>query len=481
MNILNIEEEGETPMHYIGKILPIDGYKVVFHGPLPIDYAVSLTHLYQPLIGMDGIMLYQTLLHEEHVQPPGELQTHHTLMNYVQQPLDILYEARLKLEGIGLLRTYKELLDGRTCFTYVLQSPFSPTQFLRDAMLSELLYHHIGKTKFNDLKHILSVDHSHAGEEVTSSFEDVFQTFQPTYVADELPEQQQQKSFINTHPSIDEQSFRHALSRKMIPPERVLTKQNKDLIAQMMDVYQLETVEITRCLTWSVTEEHLLNEAEFKDACEELFKTKNRTTKIKLTPKQRMTQTSQHEEQAIAKQDEADQTEVEQPQQTRREILLREFESMSLAQLLADHSPNGNVSKRDLDVVQEVMQSQGLARPVMNVLIHYVFMQQNKQLAKKYLETIASHWARVGFTTADEAMRFAQSVNERFNQAKEKARKTKQKTQKEIIPDWYDEHMKQIEEVERTKEEKRKQQEKSTNEQDVEKELQELIRSVAKK
>src|SRR5690625_2448652 len=94
-------------MKYIGKILPAEGYAVRLKEKPPIDYMKSLTHLYQPLLGMESIMLYQTLLHEIELQTESTLQTHHTLMNYLNIPLDKIYEARLKLEGIGLLKTYR--------------------------------------------------------------------------------------------------------------------------------------------------------------------------------------------------------------------------------------------------------------------------------------------------------------------------------------------------------------------------------------
>lgn len=39
-------------MNAIGKILPIDGYHVVMDEQPPIDFNASLTHFYQPLIGI---------------------------------------------------------------------------------------------------------------------------------------------------------------------------------------------------------------------------------------------------------------------------------------------------------------------------------------------------------------------------------------------------------------------------------------------
>src|SRR5690625_7466663 len=91
-----------------GSLLPIDGYKVKLPYNLTIDYTNSLIHLYQPLIGIDSISLYLTLLHDINLQPEVQLQTHHTLMNQLNMSLDKIYEARLKLEGIGLIKTYQK-------------------------------------------------------------------------------------------------------------------------------------------------------------------------------------------------------------------------------------------------------------------------------------------------------------------------------------------------------------------------------------
>lgn len=112
-------------MNFIGKILPIEGYYVVVKSSLPVDYAKSLTHLYQPLIGIQAVTLYLTLLHEVELQKEDSPQTHHTLMNYLNLPLDEIYQARLKLEGIGLLKTYENKGEMQNYYTYEIQSPFS--------------------------------------------------------------------------------------------------------------------------------------------------------------------------------------------------------------------------------------------------------------------------------------------------------------------------------------------------------------------
>src|SRR5699024_11085005 len=94
--------------------------------------------------------------------------------------LDVIYKARLKLEAIGLLKTYANNANDLKVYTYVLQSPFSPKDFFKDAMLNELLYHHLEELKFNTFKQHFSYSMlSDFWNNFTASFHDVFETFKP--------------------------------------------------------------------------------------------------------------------------------------------------------------------------------------------------------------------------------------------------------------------------------------------------------------
>src|SRR5699024_6966032 len=122
---------GKYGMNFIGKLLPVHGYRVRSTSNLLNNYQLSLSHLYQPLIGMQATMLYQTLLNESLLINGETTQTHHTLMNYLNSPLDVIYEERLKLEAIGLLKTYETVEEQQKIFTYIIQSPFSPKDFFQ--------------------------------------------------------------------------------------------------------------------------------------------------------------------------------------------------------------------------------------------------------------------------------------------------------------------------------------------------------------
>src|SRR5699024_8008773 len=143
------KENGGMNVQDFGKILPVDGFKTYLYNSLPTNYMASLIHLYQPILGIEAAQLYQFLLLETRTSLENNLQTHHTLMTYLNRPLDEIYEARLKLEAFGLMKTYQYDTEDNKIFTYVLQAPFSPGDFMLVTSLRELLYRVIGETNFD--------------------------------------------------------------------------------------------------------------------------------------------------------------------------------------------------------------------------------------------------------------------------------------------------------------------------------------------
>ncbi|WP_164668407.1 replication initiation and membrane attachment family protein [Virgibacillus doumboii] len=441
-------------MNHIGKVLPIEGYHVELKGNLPIDYTKSLTHLYQPLIGIHAVSLYQTLLHELDFQTGSTVQTHHTLMNYMNLPLDVIYRARLKLEGIGLLKTYQEQQEGQNTYTYELQSPFAPASFFTDEMLTQLLYHHIGKNKFELLKDHYVTHQRRAGTDVTASFSDVFQTFQPHLEDTDLAEQTSTE-LDSDETAIDFSWMEQMLKQRMIPAKKVLTPANRKLISQLMTLYDLESIEMEKSVLWALTDENELDRKEFKEACHDLFKSKHNRTTIRLTEKM-----EQRTEKTL-----------DSKPLTKEEQLVAELERISPKQLLEDLSSGGQASAQDMKLISEVMTSQGLPSPVMNVLIHYVLLQSNMKLSRAYLEKIAGHWSRSNLKTAKEAMTFAKKEKDRYQKGKSKKQNYNKFQSNEVVPDWF-------------KQRKKKKQQDHSSPHDTEKEWEEtatLLQKYAKK
>ncbi|WP_188453444.1 replication initiation and membrane attachment family protein [Virgibacillus oceani] len=415
-------------MKFIGNILPVDGYYILQKGYMPEGYAKSLTHLYQPLIGINAISLYQTLLHELDLQQESEPQTHHTLMNYLNLPLDDIYRARIKLEGIGLLKTYEYKTDKNDVYTYELISPFAPHGFFKDAMLSQLLYHHVGQDKFEMLKnnYVHTID-TQKGNNITASFSDVFHTFQPQFEDAEQIESDTEKDIV----SLNFSWMKQMLKQRMIPEKDILTAENKKLLTQMMVLYDLASYEIEKAVMWALTAENTLDADEFKNACHDLFKANHNQDVVKLIDKQ----------QNLANR------ETNYKPTSKEEHLIYELQTISPKQLLEDLSSGNRASEQDLKVIREVMTNQGLPSPVMNVLIHYVLLQSNMKLSKAYMDKIASHWSRANLKTAKEAMAFAKAEKNRYKNPASNKQIYRKPSSNEVVPDWFKDRKKKPQET----------------------------------
>ena len=90
------------------ELVPVDQYRVMTKGILNDYDRKIISMLYQPLIGPLSTSLYFTLWSElESNQLLSQESNHYQLMNVLNFPLNDIYEARKKLEGIGLLKVYK--------------------------------------------------------------------------------------------------------------------------------------------------------------------------------------------------------------------------------------------------------------------------------------------------------------------------------------------------------------------------------------
>jgi replication initiation and membrane attachment protein len=87
------------------------------------------------------------------------------------------------------------------------------------------------------------------------------------------------------------------------------------------------------------------------------------------------------------------------------------------------------------------MFAQKLPPGVVNVLIHVVMIKTDMKLTKGYAEKIASHWARKGVQTVDEAMDLAIKENRQYIEwasgKKEKKSSNKKPTRTEMLPEWF--------------------------------------------
>ncbi|MBR7554249.1 replication initiation and membrane attachment family protein [Allobacillus sp. GCM10007491] len=444
-------------MERMKHLLPNDRMKVMQQEVFFTDADSVLTLLYQPLIGREAVALFQFLKEEAAKQAADASTSHHYVMTMLNMDLDEFYEARKRLEAIGLLKTYKESLS-YTTFYYLLQPPFSAKGFFADSMYAVLLEHQVGQDVANQLKRKLIQPKQlpDSVQQITTSFDEVFTTVAPKEEA-EGHSVKQEKQIEESSLPVD--WLKKMLSQQQLKPDSILTQSNLIFMEKMIKIYDVNFLELEKAVMWAVTEASTLDRKEFHAMCKDIYYKKHGTV-----PPRLYRQNEQSTEKPPINKNKSTNTSNQSENLSKKDKLIHHFETITHRQLLEDQSSSGVASMKEIDMITEMMETHGLEQPVMNVLVDYVLKRNQNKLAKNYLETIAAHWSREKITTAEQAMDIAKREHHMYQKWQQK-KQTQTKKSNEVLPKWFKEQ----------KESKKKQpvkQEKSAEE--LEKDRQEL-------
>ncbi|KML45422.1 MULTISPECIES: replication initiation and membrane attachment family protein [Bacillaceae] len=427
------------------EMLPIDRYTVAASGLLHDYDRKVLTLLYQPLIGSVCFSLYMTLWAElEENRLWSSSNSHHSLMNFMGMGLKDIYEARLKLEGIGLLKVYVNKDEETRSFIYELLPPLTPEQFFLDGMLNIYLYKKLGKNQFMRLKRFFSdqkVQPARGYKEVTKAFQDVFQSGHPGSFDDEviqLMNETDEAGYIGRREQegiqIGSEDFNFELLQaglnESLVPKKALTVKVKESISNLAFLYGIDPIQMKNIVISAVNEDNEINIDELRKSARDWYQFQNQDMLPSLIDR---VQPASH------------QSQKKQPE-TQEEELIRYLEITSPRQLLKDISGGAEPSKGDLQIIEDVMFQQKLLPGVINVLIQYVMLKTDMKLTKGYVEKIAGHWARKKIKTPQEAIELAKKEHRQYLDWAE-GKKTagpagnkRKPIRTEMLPDWFDEN-----------------------------------------
>lgn len=425
------------------EMLPVDRYEVASNGLLYEYDRKVLTLLYQPLIGPIAYSLYMTLwsqIEENRVTSEGS--SHHALMNVMDSNLKQIYDARLKLEGIGLLSTYVRTEEGLRSFVYEIKPPLSPSQFFLDGMLNVYLYRKIGKNQFLKLKRFFSDDHflekDKGYENVTRSFQEVFDSAVPGLSSSHMEEDlrlENTRAYLDRGTpetiKVDEDHFDFNLLfaglSEVLVPKRAINKKVREAIAKLSFLYGIDPIQMKNIVISAVDESSEIQIDELRKSARDWYQlTYSDQLPLLIDKTQPIPYVTTKEE-----------------PKTQEEKLVQYLEKTSPRQLLIDISGGGEPSKSDLQIIEDVMFQQKLLPGVVNVLIQYVLLKTDMKLTKAYVDKIASHWARKRVQTVSEAMELAKKEHRQYldwAEGKQEAKTTTRKkaTRKESLPSWFD-------------------------------------------
>ncbi|MFL6562787.1 MAG: replication initiation and membrane attachment family protein [Bacillus sp. (in: firmicutes)] len=427
------------------EILPIDRYVVAADGLLHEYDRKVLTFLYQPLIGSTCFSLYMTLWAElEDNRLWSESSTHHLLMNLMEMNLKDIYEARLKLEGIGLLKTRVKTDEGGRSFIYELRPPLTPEQFFLDGMLNIYLYRKIGKNHFARLKRFFSDQQKPSEDEyidVTRAFQDVFASAAPgsmKYVqglSEDLHEEENQQFIGRNEPSriqigLDTFDFDLLIAglNESLVPKKALTPKVKKIISNLAFLYQIDPIEMKNFILGAINEHEEIDIEDLRKGARDWYQFVNYDQLPSLINR---IQPVIH------------QTQITEPK-TPEEKLIRSYETTPPLIVFKELSGGVEPSNANLKTLEEIMIKYKLPPGVVNVLIEVAMRKTDMKFTKGFVESIASHWARKQVKTVKEAMELAKNEEHKATESKKTGRSTNKKPiRTELIPDWFDESTKE--------------------------------------
>ena len=403
-------------------LYPADLYQVIDKSLLSEMDRLVLNMLYMPLIGSLAVSLYLKLQSEaKDTFISGEL-THHHLMTSMGTTLDNIKESRLKLEGIGLIKTYLHKADVNS-YVYELYSPVSASEFFSHPIFNVVLYNNVGKSEYNRLFNYFKLPHLSLKdyEEITVPFDSVFKS--RNYTLMELSQGEvvsKNKLLLKYELDFDFDLLTSSLPKDMFN-EKCLNKSTKELIINLSFLYEIDPISMADIIRASLTEKGNIDKEELRKNTRKFYQFNNDNRLPSLLFK------SQPEYLKSASGD-----------NTKRGRIIRVFENHTPYEFLKAKYKGAKPTSRDMKILESLLQDLKLNPAVINVLIDYVLRTNNNKLVPNYVDAIAGQWKRSGIETAGEAMEIAEKEHK-----KKSKNTTKQKSS--VIPIWFNENIKSSE------------------------------------
>lgn len=388
-----------------------------------------VTQLYVPFLGVQASTLYLVLFSE---LSPNSYQSDvirlADLLALVNMGIPDFYQARIRLESVGLLKTYRyEDEDSISAqYTFELQAPASPNLFFKDALLSTLLVNQVGHQRFENLQKRFSVkEKAIYGEDVTSTFQEGFQLpFNMSQYKRNIAQEKQmikdvkQQESLVMNSTIDWELLTDLLKSQFVH-EQALTPEVKQMLNSFQLYYGLTEREIAQYVIYAAD----LSTGEIDE--KELYSIIINANQHLAAPKQEeviVTPVVSKEEsmpavsEVVAKEKQkASQAATHLPQTIQRLITLAKEMTPFDFMTSIKQQRNGYVSNGEQRIILDLVQVGTIPSEVINILIHYVLVvKNNPTINKNLIDTIANDWSQKGIQTAESAIEAVRQRDKEF-------------------------------------------------------------------
>ena len=334
-------------------------------------------------------------------------------MSILKTPLKILKEARLALEGVGLLKTY--LLQGDVNnYIYELYSPLTPNEFFNHPILNIVLYNNLGATEYDYLKkqyQKIKID--------TKSYQDITKTL------DEVFESNANIPVLDTV----ERTISDITVKDQVDFDLIISSIPKELINELAFIYKIDSLKMMELIRSVLNEYGMIDKNNLRIAARKIYQFNNGglpTLIYRSQPEYLKTPDGDN---------------------SMRGKIVKMFESINPVDFLRNKYHGSKPTNRDIKIIESLIIDLEMPPAVVNVLLDYVLRKNNNKLATNYIETIAGQWKRAGLKNASEAMEFAEKENKKFTKKLDPVKKDSKE------PVWFNKVVDQKELSESDKEE----------------------------
>lgn len=404
-----------------------DRYRVFIQQPPSSYHLKLLTTLYQPLMGSLSYALYLTLVHEtEGDHFVSSDCKHHTLMKTLSVHLEHFYQARLRLEALGLVQTFRATEQGESMFEYHLAIPLAPEKFFEDELLSISLFNQVGASRFKQLRARFSnyavgdKPSSSSKKELTKQFHEVFTSvhsselvieegtqihkdMQHLSVAHPLPVPEENDhaaslSFERYH--IDTQLLNSYLMNGFLI-EDLLDAQQFQLLQKHAFFYRLDEYQLSQLLLESLDALGAVDMSIFQNKAKDWY----RWQKGGQPPQ--LVQLIESEKQPVISTEDVNNEDDQH---------LFMLERISPLELMQEYQNGGKVADADQKLLEELLFQYELKPSVINLLIEYILLTNEFKLPRNLVTKVAAHWKRSGVEDVRQAQALALKEHEQYKQ-----------------------------------------------------------------
>ena len=387
-----------------------DYYKIYKASLISDNDLKTVAALYQPIVGSNAAMLYNTFLNEIDFQEWVPVTTHELLTKKTGLNLVELSVARKRLEGIGLLKSYRKVDENDIAsYYYFLYAPKTPANFFKDPLFVGLLNSVIGEKEVSRLKRVYVVK-----EPDLKGYHDVTVSYKSVYDQNKfalIPNGDKLFTNLtgNISNTIDAKVLISLMKEKYGIKKEVLNDSVIFEVSRLATLFGLREETIASYLTY------VYNSNEKSFDLEELY---NLCRNSLIVP---------------VKKDESNAIVYDNDSIFGKRInMMNQYAPYDYMRTITNLA---NPSPADVAILNTLSREYGLANGVINAIIEYTLQIQDNELPRPYIEKVAATLKRKNVKNAMEA------YNELYSKKSRKTKVVKEESESQVEEEISDEDL----------------------------------------